>query len=202
VPDRERLAGSTGTVALLRRDRCVVANVGDSRAVLCRASGAAVDLSPDHRPSGRAVAAQAEIARVAATGAWVADGRVMGVLAVSRAFGDWEFKEGRKEFLDGGAAQGLWAATAAEGRTLTSPPVIATPDVNEIALEEGDQFVLIASDGLWDYTSSAQAVLFVRGELARNGGDARAAAEALVGHAVRRRRSKDNVAAVVVSLRA
>jgi hypothetical protein len=32
------------------------------------------------------------VARVESTGAWVVDGRVCGVLAVSRAFGDPEFK--------------------------------------------------------------------------------------------------------------
>jgi protein phosphatase 1A len=200
VPEPQRLAGSTGTVALLRRGRCVVANCGDSRAVLCRANGSALDLSPDHRPSGRSLAGQAEAKRVADTGAWVKDGRVMGVLAVSRAFGDWEFKAGRDAFLASGAAEGLWSAASVAGRTLASAPVVATPDVNEVALADGDQFVLIASDGLWDYSSSAQAVLFVRGELTRNGGDAAAAAEALVAHAVRRRRSQDNVAAVVIML--
>lgn len=42
------LSGSTATVALVRRDKIVVANVGDSRAVLCR-NGTAVDLSTEHR---------------------------------------------------------------------------------------------------------------------------------------------------------
>ena len=194
------MAGSTGTVALLSPGRLVVAHVGDSRAVLCRRNGTAFDLCADHRPSGRALAAQAEVARVAAAGAWVADGRVMGILAVSRAFGDYEFKGGRQEFLAHGTARGLWPPAAAAGKSLAAAPVVATPDVSEVVLAESDQFVIIASDGLWDCTTSAQAVLFVRGELARSGGDAQAAAEALVAHAVKRRRSQDNVAAVVVRL--
>jgi serine/threonine protein phosphatase PrpC len=44
----ERLSGSTATVALVRRDKIIVANVGDSRAVLCR-NGRPVDLSTEHR---------------------------------------------------------------------------------------------------------------------------------------------------------
>ncbi len=49
LPDKEdRIAGSTATVALVRRDKIVVANVGDSRAVLSR-RGQAVDLSTEHR---------------------------------------------------------------------------------------------------------------------------------------------------------
>jgi hypothetical protein len=33
-----------------------------------------------------------ETERVKSVGGWVSDGRVCDVLAVSRAFGDWEFK--------------------------------------------------------------------------------------------------------------
>ena len=42
------MAGSTATVALVRRDKIIVANVGDSRAVLCR-RGQAIDLTTEHR---------------------------------------------------------------------------------------------------------------------------------------------------------
>jgi serine/threonine protein phosphatase PrpC len=48
-PDEDsKTAGSTATVALLRRDKIIVANVGDSRAVLSR-GGQAVDMSTEHR---------------------------------------------------------------------------------------------------------------------------------------------------------
>ena len=33
-----------------------------------------------------------EIDRITAAGGWINDGRVLGILAVSRAFGDMEFK--------------------------------------------------------------------------------------------------------------
>lgn len=42
------LGGSTAVVALLSPERIVVANCGDSRAVLCRA-GTAIPLSQDHK---------------------------------------------------------------------------------------------------------------------------------------------------------
>jgi Protein phosphatase 2C len=41
---------------------------------------------------GKGPSVELETARVLAAGGWVADGRVCDVLAVSRAFGDWEFK--------------------------------------------------------------------------------------------------------------
>uniref|UniRef100_A0A8R7VH16 protein-serine/threonine phosphatase n=1 Tax=Triticum urartu TaxID=4572 RepID=A0A8R7VH16_TRIUA len=81
------IMGSTAVVALLVRGSILMANCGDSRAVLCRAGNAlhALPLSQDHkreRPDERA--------RVDAAGGKVRtsdDGqlRVRGVLAMSRA---------------------------------------------------------------------------------------------------------------------
>lgn len=62
------------------------ANVGDARAVLCRA-GEAVRLSTDHR-----AAEATERARIEAGGGFVCARRVNGVLEVSRALGDHCFK--------------------------------------------------------------------------------------------------------------
>ena len=36
APEDEKNAGATATIALVRRDKLVIANVGDSRAVLSR----------------------------------------------------------------------------------------------------------------------------------------------------------------------
>ena len=49
---------------------------------------------------------RSETARVKATGAWIHDGRVCNILAVSRAFGDWEFKgEGVQQLLSAGVTR-------------------------------------------------------------------------------------------------
>ncbi|KAJ4790033.1 Protein phosphatase 2C-like protein [Rhynchospora pubera] len=77
--------GSTAVVAILGPRHLVVANCGDSRAVLCR-NGSAVPLSSDHKPDR-----PDELQRIQAAGGRVIywDGaRVFGVLAMSRAIGD------------------------------------------------------------------------------------------------------------------
>jgi len=82
VPDT---VGSTAVVAVVGLDQIVVANCGDSRAVLSR-RGEAIPLSIDHKPN-RAD----EMARIEADGGRVIfwNGyRVMGVLATSRSIGD------------------------------------------------------------------------------------------------------------------
>ncbi|KAK1357215.1 Protein-serine/threonine phosphatase [Heracleum sosnowskyi] len=77
--------GSTAVVAIVTPDKIVVANCGDSRAVLCR-KGKAIPLSRDHKPDR-----PDELSRIEAAGGRVIywDGpRVLGVLAMSRAIGD------------------------------------------------------------------------------------------------------------------
>uniref|UniRef100_A0A7N2MT22 protein-serine/threonine phosphatase n=1 Tax=Quercus lobata TaxID=97700 RepID=A0A7N2MT22_QUELO len=82
---QQKDAGSTATTALLLGDRLLVANVGDSRVVACRA-GSAIPLSIDHKPER-----SDERQRIEQAGGfiiWAGTWRVGGVLAVSRAFGD------------------------------------------------------------------------------------------------------------------
>lgn len=195
----DRKAGSTATVLLARPGRLVAANVGDSRAVLCRA-GRALDLTTEHRVEGRGPTAAAERARVEAAGGWTDDGRVLGILAVSRAFGDAGLKgKGLAATLKEGVASGEWTQEFAASRSrFASDPVVPTPDVTQIDTGPGDEFAIVASDGLWDVVPSADAVRVARAALRRGGGPA-AAAAALVA-AAGARRTQDNVAVVVVDL--
>ncbi|XP_054778778.1 probable protein phosphatase 2C 39 isoform X1 [Prosopis cineraria] len=83
--------GSTAVVAILINGvRLLVANVGDSRAILCR-NGSAKQITVDHEP-------QREKDLVESRGGFVTKApgcvpRVDGVLAMSRAFGDGRLKE-------------------------------------------------------------------------------------------------------------
>ncbi|KAM1205314.1 hypothetical protein ACFX2G_006232 [Malus domestica] len=84
TPESEAV-GSTAVVAVVSPDKIVVANCGDSRAVLCR-DGKALPLSVDHKPDR-----PDELNRIEEAGGRVIywDGpRVLGVLAMSRALGD------------------------------------------------------------------------------------------------------------------
>ncbi|KAL3137661.1 hypothetical protein ABBQ38_004936 [Trebouxia sp. C0009 RCD-2024] len=77
--------GCTAVTAVLVGQNLVVANVGDSRAVLSK-GGQAYPLSEDHKPNRTD-----ERQRIESAGGvvvWAGTWRVGGVLAVSRAFGD------------------------------------------------------------------------------------------------------------------
>ena len=90
--DGENIAkycGCTATVVLMNQTHIYCANAGDSRTVLGRQSGKqmCMPLSDDHKPDNRE-----EKARIEAAGGFVEENRVNGSLALSRSFGDLDFK--------------------------------------------------------------------------------------------------------------
>jgi protein phosphatase 1L len=158
---QSRDAGSTASTAVLVGDRLLVANVGDSRAVICR-GGEAVALSTDHKPNRTDERQRIEDAGGVVM--WAGTWRVGGVLAVSRAFGDRLLKQ----------------------------YVVADPEIQEDTIKEGVDFLVLASDGLWDVVSNQDAVSMVA-----TIPDAEEAANKLTGEAFRRG-SADNITCVIV----
>ena len=82
----ESAAGCTATVVLVTPMELYCANAGDSRSVMCE-RGQAVELSYDHKPD-----LPSERSRIVKAGGEVMEGRVNGMLALSRAIGDFDYK--------------------------------------------------------------------------------------------------------------
>lgn len=82
----ESAAGCTATVALITPMEIYCANAGDSRTVMSE-KGVAIDLSKDHKPD-----LIEEKNRIHKAGGEVIEGRVNGMLALSRAMGDFDYK--------------------------------------------------------------------------------------------------------------
>ena len=81
--------GSTACVLLITSMEIYCANAGDSRAILKRSKmRMALPLSEDHK-----LHMQSEIDRVERAGHEVNNFRVDGKIAISRAFGDFQFKD-------------------------------------------------------------------------------------------------------------
>jgi len=80
--------GATACVTFVTKDKIFCANAGDSRAVLSKGKKA-VPLSEDHKPNNRE-----EYQRIQKAGHTVSMERVDGELALSRAFGDYGYKDG------------------------------------------------------------------------------------------------------------
>jgi len=155
--------GACATTALVRGGHLYVAHVGDCRAVLSR-DGAAAALTADHT-----CIREEERERIEREDGYVCrtcsgGWRVQGRLAVSRAFGDGALKR--------------W--------------VVADPAVTRVALDAMCEFLVIASDGLWDKVSNQEAVDAVSTSPAT-------ACRELVDMA-RHRGSRDDVTVMVVDL--
>ncbi|KAI2656502.1 Integrin-linked kinase-associated serine/threonine phosphatase 2C [Labeo rohita] len=179
--------GSTATCMLVVDDVLYVANLGDSRAVLCRLEQAedsgkrkcvTLALSKEHNPT-----IYEERMRIQRAGGTVRDGRVLGVLEVSRSIGDGQYKR---------------------------CGVISTPDVRRCQLSRNDRFVLLACDGLFKVFSADEAVQFVLNIIenetveqkegqSEEAGRFEAACQRLASEAVRRG-SADNVTVILVSI--
>jgi len=130
-------SGATAVVAVVGHGSVVVANAGDSRAVLCRAKGRAYDLSVDHKPED-----PLELARIHGAGGSVTNGRVEGNLNLSRAVGDLLYKRNL-------------------GVKVEAQMISAFPDIQTVQIEAGDRFLVLCCDGIWNVLSSQEVVDFV-----------------------------------------
>eukprot|EP00116_Pleurobrachia_bachei_P001701 sb/3461963/ len=140
VDEREGYgSGCTACVALIRDSVITVANVGDSRAVICTAGGVAKELSQDHKPED-----ELEKARVEKAGGKITkDGRINGGLNLARALGDHQYKQNEELKPE---------------EQLISP----LPDLQTHTIAPDDEFLLVACDGIWNVMSSEESVAFVR----------------------------------------
>ncbi|KAL6972077.1 protein-serine,threonine phosphatase [Sarracenia purpurea var. burkii] len=156
--------GSTAVVAVVGEDVVVVANCGDSRAVLSR-GGVAVSMSNDHKTQYLCTNLRSliwdyhlprvgndelsrhkypdrpdELERIEDAGGRVINwngNRVLGVLATSRSIDH-------------------------AGDHYLKPFVIPKPEVRVMERTSADEFLILASDGLWDVVSNEVACQVVR----------------------------------------
>ncbi|KAJ9543394.1 hypothetical protein OSB04_023101 [Centaurea solstitialis] len=128
----EQRGGACCVTAIIRSGNLVVSNAGDCRAVVSN-GGAAEALTSDHRPSR-----QDEKLRIESLGGYVDSSRgvcrVLGSLAVSRGIGDRSLKQ--------------WITSEPETKTFKIVPEF--------------EFLIMASDGLWDKVSNQEAVDIAR----------------------------------------
>jgi len=147
-----KLCGSTGVVALILGNNLYVANVGDSRAILYTGGldlneveesereralkDHVIRLTHDHKPEY-----EDEENRIRETGGYVVDGRLGGILGVSRGIGDFY----------------MYPMVSAESYL----------SVHQLPLHR-DAFLLICCDGVWDELTDEDAVCLVHDTLKRS----------------------------------
>jgi len=150
-------SGSTCVSVIFTPEKLIVPNIGDSRAVLGRYdktsnSYKAIELSRDHKPteideSKRIIENEGRIQPFTEEGefvgpqrVWLKDEEVPG-LAMTRSFGD---------------------------RVAATVGVISEPEIKEFDFDENDKFMIIASDGIWEFISSQECVEIIKGFYEKN----------------------------------
>ncbi|TPP46279.1 Protein phosphatase 2C family protein [Leishmania donovani] len=176
----EMTSGTNGGSTLIAAAVCgrmlYVACLGDARAVLYDGH-TTIAMSEDHKPGNTD-----ESRRIAKCGGFVQFGRVCGILAVSRALGDFEFKfqpspspdAAGEEKLSTNFPFGALRDNDSSGSAAPSPShnrrfisnrdlmVSNIADVRQLHLTDASAFLLLACDGLWDVLSNEEATEFVR----------------------------------------
>ena len=143
-------SGSTCVSVIFTPEKLICPNIGDSRAVLGRYidnEWKAIELSRDHKPTetdeeqrilennGRIQPFTDEDGEfVGPKRVWIQEDDVPG-LAMSRSFGD---------------------------RVAATVGVISAPEIKEMELCEDDKFMIIASDGIWEFIDSQECVEIVK----------------------------------------
>lgn len=159
--------GCTAAAVLIVRNKLFVANAGDCRTILCRA-GCPVVLSKDHVAS--CLEERERVINAGGQVKWQVDDWRVGpaALQVTRSIGDDDLK----------------------------PAVTAEPEISETILSAEDEYLVMASDGLWDVLSNAEVVSIIKDTVKEPGMcSKRLATEAA------ERGSKDNITVIVVFLR-
>ena len=151
-------SGSTCVSVIYTPEKLIVPNIGDSRAVLGRLINKekneykAINLSRDHKPTekdeaqriiendGRIQPFTEEGEFVGPERVWIKEEEVPG-LAMTRSFGD---------------------------RVAATVGVMSEPEIKEFLFDEGDKFMIIASDGIWEFISSQECVDIIKNFYDRN----------------------------------
>jgi serine/threonine protein phosphatase PrpC len=136
-------SGCTAIVVLIKDNVIYAANLGDSRAILCR-NGKPFPLSVDNKPDDAG-----ERARVENAGGEVVSGRINMGVNVSRAFGDHSYKRNT-------------------GLSKKEQMIVAYPDVKTEPLNRTtDTALVLICDGVWNSVSAEMLIQYVARRMIR-----------------------------------
>ncbi len=138
---REDHSGTTAVAVFITPTHMIWANCGDSRSVFCRNNELSF-ATEDHKPYSLV-----EKTRIEKAGGTVMMQRVNGTLAVSRALGDFDYKQ---------------------DKNIPSIEQLVSPEPDMCVIErnpEVDEFIVLACDGIFDVMTNQEVVEFVRHRL-------------------------------------
>ena len=145
-------SGSTCVSLIYTPEKLIVPNIGDSRAVLGRLINKetneykAIDLSRDHKPTEKD-----EAQRIIEN-----DGRIQPFTE------DGEFVGPERVWIKEEEVPGLAMTRSFGDRVAATVGVMSEPEIKEFTFDEGDKFMIIASDGIWEFISSQECIDIIK----------------------------------------
>lgn len=184
------LSGSTCSSLIISQDKLISANVGDSRAVLARYENGqynAINLTRDHKPTE-----PDEMKRILNNG-----GRIK------------QFTEPRtgnsigpeRIWLKNSEIPGLAMSRSLGDNLAHTVGVSAEPEIQKFEFNGTEKFILLASDGIWEFIDSDESVRIIK-DFYEKDMDAVGALSALVKEAFKRWKSEedniDDITAILI----
>ena len=146
-------SGSTCVSLIYTPNKIIVSNIGDSRAVLGKyisesQKWKAVDLSRDHKPTEKD-----EAKRIIENG-----GRIQPFTNEETG----EFIGPQRVWVKNDDIPGLAMTRSFGDRVAASVGTICCPEIKEFELKEEDKFMILASDGVWEFIDSNECVNIIK----------------------------------------
>ena len=146
-------SGSTCVSVIFTPSKLISANIGDSRAVIgrvdeCTSKWSSFDLTRDHKPTDKD-----EARRILN-----ASGRIQALIDEETG----EFVGPQRVWLKEDDVPGLAMTRSFGDRVAATIGVVSEPEILEYALSDTDKFVIIASDGVWEFMSSSEVVDIIK----------------------------------------
>jgi serine/threonine protein phosphatase PrpC len=140
-------SGTTCVSVIFTPERLIVPNIGDSRAVMGRYDKStgkykAIELSRDHKPTEKD-----EAKRI-----YENDGRIQPFTE------DGEFVGPQRVWIKEEEVPGLAMTRSFGDRVAATVGVMSEPEIKEFDFCEEDKYMIIASDGIWEFISSQECI--------------------------------------------
>ena len=145
-------SGSTCVSVIYTPEKLIVPNIGDSRAVLGRLINKetneykSIELSRDHKPTEKD-----EEKRILEN-----DGRIQPFIE------DGEFVGPQRVWIKEDEVPGLAMTRSFGDRMAATVGVISEPEIKEYIFNPNDKFMIIASDGIWEFISSQECINIIK----------------------------------------
>ncbi len=176
------LSGSTCSSLIITSDKIITANLGDSRAVLARYENGqynAINLTRDHKPTE-----SDEMKRILING-----GRIKQFIdsRTGKNIGP------ERIWLKNSEIPGLAMSRSLGDNLAHMVGVISEPEIKTFDFNGNEKFILLASDGIWEYIDSDESIKIIK-DFYENGMDAVGALNTIVKEAFKRWKNEgDNI---------